>query len=543
MEALRLINTVRHLKPVQFYGRLWHQLHRPRPGLDPAPPLRELAGNWKSPIGRSPRILGPTRVRFLNEEGEIAQASHWNDPVRAKLWLYNLHYFDDLAAPADPYRSDWQRGLVARWIAENPPVAGNGWEPYPLSLRIANWVKWALGGVVLEPAWRHSLAVQIRCLNSSLEWHLLGNHILANAKALALAGLYFAGAEAEHWLTRGLSIYAEQLPEQVLPDGGHFELSAMYHALVLEDLLDVLNALGAYDREESWQGPALNPLIGRMREWLAAMVHPDGGIAFFNDAAFGVAASRANLEDYATRLRLPHTREPETPIEILPQTGYVRMSTGDVVLIADVAEIGPPYLPGHAHADTLSFEISLGPERLVVNGGTSVYGTGRDRGSERATAAHSTVEIDGRNSSEVWGGFRVGRRAHAQGFRATHDGGTSRLEAEHDGYRRLGGGAVHRRLWELQPDALAITDTISGSYGKAIARFHLGEGITAESREPAREGVLRTASGRTLRWTTDAPMARVEPSAWHPEFGMTVPTLCLTVPVENGKVRTVFVWS
>ena len=81
-------------------------------------------------------------------------------------------------------------------------------------------------------------------------------------------------------------------------------------------------------------------------------------------------------------------------------------------MLIDVAKIGPDYLPGHAHADTLSFELSLYGKRLLVNSGISRYGTSLIRQFERSTEAHNTVAIDNKNSSEVWSGFRVARRAY-----------------------------------------------------------------------------------------------------------------------------------
>ncbi|WP_335338113.1 heparinase II/III family protein [Thioalkalivibrio nitratireducens] len=185
----------------------------------------------------------------------------WNDPRRDKLWLYNLHYFDDLNAVDADARAGWHRALIPRWIAENPPGQGNGWEPYPTSLRIVNWVKWALrqgappgeadsalvgrppedppaarkradGHPVLlreSAGFRHSLAVQARWLRRRLEHHLLGNHLFANAKALVFTRAFFRGAEAEHWLALGQRLLARELREQILADGGHFERSPTGH--------------------------------------------------------------------------------------------------------------------------------------------------------------------------------------------------------------------------------------------------------------------------------------------------------------------------
>ena len=229
-----------------------------------------------------------------------------------------------------------------------------------------------------------------------------------------LAGLFFDGPEAEGWLRAGLSIYARELPEQILADGAHFELSPMYHAIILEDLLDLINVVRTYGKADGEVFNDLPRITARMRLWLAAMTHPDGGLSYFNDAAFGVAANRAELEAYAARLGLALIAEPGEGLHHLAASGYIRVNYGEMAAILDLAAIGPDYIPGHAHADTLSFELSLGKERIVVNGGTSTYAPGRLREAERATAAHSTVEINGQNSSEVWASFRVARRARVR---------------------------------------------------------------------------------------------------------------------------------
>ena len=190
-----------------------------------------------------------------------------------KLWRYNLHYFDDLNAQDAAGRAALHAALLAQWVRENPPARGTGWEPYPTSLRIVNWIKWALAGNELPAECLHSLAVQARHLARRLELHLLGNHLFANAKALVFAGLFFAGDEAQGWLDTGMAILAREVPEQILADGGQFERSTMYHALACEDMLDLINVMRAYGAPV----PADWPVIAaRMKDWLAAMCHPDG---------------------------------------------------------------------------------------------------------------------------------------------------------------------------------------------------------------------------------------------------------------------------
>jgi uncharacterized heparinase superfamily protein len=475
-------------------------------------------------------------VRLLNTDGEISRPEQWEDPSQVRLWLYNLHYFDDLALPGDDAHRALQRQLISRWIVENPPAKGTGWEPYPVSLRLANWIKFWLAGNLPEASWHDSLAVQVRWLTGHLEWHLLGNHLLANAKALVLAGLYFDGAEADTWLHRGLEIYARELPEQILPDGGHFELSAMYHAIILEDLLDLLNAARTYGRTEALFA-ALPTIIDRMRNWLAAMTHPDGRPALFNDAAFGVAAARAELEGYAQRLGLPALPASRERLRHLAASGYVRLDRGDAAAILDLAAIGPDYLPGHAHADTLSLELSLGAERIIVNGGTSTYERGPLREGQRATRAHSTLEIAGQDSSEVWASFRVARRAKVHDISVTDTAVATSVSATHDGYRRLPGKPLHRRTWVMREGAFEIRDqVVSNNSTSAVARFHLAPGVAASGDR------LVTTSGRILKWRSTGP-ATIEENYWYPRFGQRLRASTLVVPIVAGALTTIFEWD
>jgi uncharacterized heparinase superfamily protein len=540
MNLPRLLRTLAYLKPVQIYGRVLHQLPGRAPRLGPPPPVRAQSGQWVEPAEHAESLIGPTCIRLLNQEGGFATPADWNDPARDALWLYNLHYFDDLNAPCSASRADWHRAMLARWIAENPPGGGIGWDPYPTSLRIVNWIKWALGGAVLEPSWLASLAVQARWLEDRIEWRLLGNHLLANAKALIFAGAFFEGVEAERWLAKGLGLYRAQMAEQILADGGHFERTPMYQAILLEDPLDLINlgqATGAVPETDvaGWRRVA-----SRMQAWLTAMTHPDGRISFFNDAAFGIAAEPAALDAYAGRLGLDAPAATDGLID-LRESGYIRLASGEACVLIDAAPIGPDYLPGHAHADTLSFEFSIGVDRVVVNGGTSRYGLGPERQRERATAAHSTVEIDGEDSSEVWAGFRVGRRARILERRIAQTSDELTVTAAHDGYRCRPGRPVHRRTWQLSPGRLGITDQIDGSASSAIARFHLAPGIEVSSEPGGQAGVLTMPSGGRIKWRASRP-ARVEPSAWRPQFGLVTESLQLAIDLDD-RLETEFRWT
>lgn len=541
---LRLFFTLRYLKPVQFYGRLWFRLHRPRPRPTPPPELRALA---TAPVGwaaRKPSLLGPERFCFLNEEGDLSRG--WDDPQAAKLWRYNLHYFDDLTCAGWQGRKVWHLALIERWVRENPPGQGSGWEPYPLSLRIVNWIKWSLAGNPLESSWQQSLAMQVRHLAGRLEHHLLGNHLFVNAKALVFAGLFFQGKEADQWLAKGLAILHREIREQVLADGGHFERSPMYHALILEDLLDVLNLArccsGAVPASamQQWEG-----VVEGMRSWLRSMTHPDGEFSFFNDAACGIASPRDVLEGYALRLGLGPVAEPNQSnqsYQRLADSGFIRVADQDMVALLDVGEVGPDYLPGHAHADTLSFELSLFGQRVVVNSGTSCYGLGAERSRQRGTSAHSTVVLNGMDSSEVWGGFRVARRARPFNLVVEETRRGIEVACSHDGYRRLPGQPVHQRQWRFGEGFLEVSDRIEGGLYPAVARYHLHPAVEVDQVE-GRGGRLLLPGNRTIRWQAIAGEVELAHSSYHPEFGQSLPCRCLDVHLRGMHAALIFSWA
>ncbi|WP_271008543.1 heparinase II/III family protein [Paucibacter sp. B51] len=542
----RYWHTLKHLKPVQFYGRLWFRLRRPRLDRSPAPALRPASGIWQPPARRAATMSGPRAFSFLNEAGTLTRED-WEETTRSKLWLYNLHYFDDLNAADAPARDAWHGALMDDWMRRHP-VGGTGWEPYPCSLRIVNWIKRHLGNRPLSGAQRDSLAAQARWLAQRLEWHLLGNHLFVNAKALVIAGLFFDGPESDRWLARGLAIVADELHEQVLPDGGNFERSPMYHAIFLEDVLDLINAADAFpgrvraDVVDDWRRTA-----GRMTAWLRAACHPDGEISLFNDAAVGVAPPPQMLLDYAVRVgvdapALAWPRPAAPLLTVLPDSGYLRTDSPDAVALLDVAPVGPDYLPGHAHADTLSFELSVFGERVVVNGGTSRYGLGPERLRERGTAAHSTVIVDGQDSSEVWGGFRVARRARPVGLRVSTGPDEIFVACAHDGYRRLPGRPEHHREWRWRAAGLTVSDRVTGRFDHAQARYHFHPEVRVEADG---EDALRLTlpGGRQLRLHATQGALRLETSSYAAAFGRVVDTACAVVDLRDAQARVDFDWT
>ncbi|MCA9102833.1 MAG: alginate lyase family protein [Planctomycetales bacterium] len=562
--AMQLLHTVRHLRRVQIATQVQRRLVRGRPDRRPAPPRRALDAAWVEMTQRIPRMTGPQTFRFLEVERTVDTRASWDEDEWQRLWAYNLHYFEDLTAENAEQRRPWHAAIVDDWVAANPPAESIGWDPYPLSMRITNWIKWSLGGGTLSAPAVDSIAVQLRWLTKHLEYRLLANHLLANAKALVFGGTFFDGAEADEWLELGIAILAEQVPEQILPDGGHIERSPMYHSVIAADVLDLVQlaercgrqiaALAAESYE--WKRTA-----SQMLGWLQAMSHPDGEIALLNDAAFDIAPRPQALYDYAAELGIDPPPPPGDGIVNLEASGYLRLERGPAVLICDAAPLGPDYQPGHGHADALTFEMSLGLNRFIVDTGTSRYDNGAERLVERGTAAHNTVEIDSEDSSEIWSSFRVARRVTPKVLCAEDQGHSGvEVEAGYDGFERWTNPGGHVRRWRLGDGELEIIDTVTRRrFDSAVARFHLhpdvritdSAGTATLAGELTVDQLLRLVPGEVrldvgnfqISFSSDASTDRFVAFEYHPMFGVSQPSVCIECELQGRSNTFRFTWS
>jgi len=471
----------------------------------------------------------------------------WKTEKQDKLWEYNLHYFNFINSNAyvKIYKNN---SLIKKWVSANTPFYGVGWDRYPTSIRIVNWVKWILLGNQLDNTELKSLFIQSRWLFKNPERHLLGNHFFSNLKALVFAGCLFNSPEAKKWLLWSLKKINIELQEQVLSDGGHFERSPMYHALFLEDILDLINLANTYKTIDETIVSHWKQLGYQMLYWLKNMIHPDKEIAFFNDAALGVANSFEDLSSYAAKLNfdLRHLSQKNNSkrnicVIKLINSGYIRLESKNAVAILDVAPLGPDYLPAHGHADTLSFELSVFGERIIVNGGTSCYGNSETRLKERQTSSHSTVEVNNKDSSEVWGGFRVAKRAYPKNLIIKETVNEMNISCSHTGYAKEGKGIWHIRNWKMKDNEIEIIDHIKGEYITASSRliFHPNLFITKKNNSNFE---ILLMSGKKIKLKLLKCDGKIIKAKYAMEFGKTLDTKCLLIKIESNNANCKFTW-
>ena len=535
-------HTIKYLKAIQLYSQIKYRVVKPKIKFKTTPLLRTISNKFNAPITKVSQLLSSEKIICLNRVGDLANPACWSDLQQDRLWLYNLHYFDVLTSIPSANTPQWENNLIHRWIDENPPIKGYGWIPYTVSLRIVNWIKWILRDNEGDEKILASLAIQTRFLYRQLEYHLLANHLLANAKALLFSGLFFKNNEASKWFKKGFKLLNQQLHEQILNDGGHFELSPMYHATILEDLLDIINLFQVYQQPvpDEWL-----TLCDKMFYWLEAMCHADGKISFFNDATFGVAPMLHELTDYRDRLELKNNPHPLPGLTYFAQSGYCRIQHQQILLLIDIAAVGPLYQPAHAHADTFSFELSLDKQRVFVNSGVSTYAEGETRLAQRGTLAHNTLCINQTNSSDVWKSFRVAKRAKVKNIQMTHSVNEYYISASHNGYYQRN-KITHTRIWHLLDKKLMIEDQIHGKGEHHLEWvYHLHPTIRAEQCTDGMILLYDEDNNQMMKVVTDFP-AKIDNGFYYPGFNISIPnqkiviTTLHQIPINHKTIITIF---
>jgi len=532
----RALRTFRHLRGAQAAAQLRHLLLPGAPAPIPVEAAPELAlGGTRVPFLPPPAHAGARAgggeiaVRLLGRDVVFRDAIDWDYDDEGPLFAYELHEFD--WARCDGVPAAERLAWMLDWVERNRE--GVGWEPHPVSLRVLAWGKLLLtpGALPDDEAslrvLRRSLASQVETLSRNLEIRLQANHLFSNLLAVVFGGLLLEAPEASGWLRRAPLLRGE-LRDQVHPDGAHEERSPMYHALLLEQVLDLLNlARSLPSRAPAGLVDDLSATAARMCGALEVWTHPDGEIALFSDSGLGRAQTPAALDDYAAALGVAVER-PEHP-DRLDRGGFARLAEEPWHLIASLAGPAPEHQPGHAHCDALSFELSVLGRRVVTDTGVYEYRPGALRETSRATRSHATVEVDGHEQAELWAAHRVGARPLV---RVVDFEPGRAVEASCRGWATP--DVLHTRRFELEGGRLDVSDRVEAPRPVAV-RFGLPLAPGLRARLVGEEGGPQELhvpldGALALQVGLPAPGAvawRLEPAEYFPGFGVRQQRWCL----------------
>lgn len=539
-KILLYFNTIRHLKFSQIFSRILKIFKIKKTySLEEAKEISR-PDEWKFNEIYDKKIQD-NKAFFLNEECNLS--FHEADEIskKSKLWQYNLHYLNDLISHGSSESSSQSNYLLEHWIKNNKNMKSLGWDPYPLSIRIVNIIKfWLNGNELSKDIWR-SINLQAHELSINLETDILANHYFANLKALIFAG---RALNNKSFIQIAYKNIFSELEEQILDDGMNFELSPMYHALMVIDLLDLYNLERCFnDKYSNKLLSKLDNLIPKTFSAYEIMLHGDNGLSFFNDSVNGIAPSKKNINDYARSLGffLTESTRKESRIYDLQDSGYYVLENDGLKVIFDAGEVGPKYQPGHAHADTLSLEMSYRDQRVFVNSGISLYEPGEKRDFQRSTRSHSTVEVNRISSSQVWNSFRVANRADIHERKIINNINNRKLKvtASHSGYSTLLNQCIHKRTISLGESSFKIYDQIIGKHECAHARLYLHP----ETNVELNDGELKiTAENLTLKASVDKLHTKIIASEYYPEFGKCLKSKCIIFDIIKGECKVNFLY-
>jgi uncharacterized heparinase superfamily protein len=236
--------------------------------------------------------------------------------------------------------------------------------------------------------------------------------------------------------------------------------------------------------------------------------HGDGGLVLFNDSR--------EEEGWFIDVVLTRSEARGKPLESAPHSGFERLTANRTMVTMDVGGPPPKGYDAMAHAGALSFEMSVGKERMIVNCGAHHGDSTAWITAQRTTAAHSTVTVEDVNSAEILdaGGF-AHRPIDLSSNRKESDGDIW-LEATHDGYRRSFGLVHSRRLYlGANGGDLRGEDTLTGEGNhKFVVRFHLHPDVRASKVQEGNAILLRLPGGSGWRFRASGGVIALQESVY-----------------------------
>ena len=398
----RLLHTLKHLKFIQVYHQIKYRLIKPkRVGIKWSGSFIDIK---LTPFPQKKKCFtvhdGKWRFDFLNLSHSFdLKEVDWSFVENGMLWAYNLNYFDYLCQ-TDMTK---EQGLELLSCFYSTPHKKKSiiLHPYPVSLRIINISKFISRYNVKEEWLYHELVTDLKFLNGRLEYHLLGNHLLENAFALYVGGVITGQNE---FIQNGKNLLNKEMKEQILNDGMHYERSPMYHLIILERVIDTLNFSEAYnDNLKLLLKSYAIKMTSFARNWEELIRFP-----MIQDSAYDIALPVNVLNAYSKSLL--GKEYPSLPSE-MKESGYRILRSGEFYLFANVGCIAPSYQPAHAHSDELTFELFYNDLPYIVDMGISTYQKNEQRKLERSSSSHNCISLNDENLSDIWSGFRVGKRA------------------------------------------------------------------------------------------------------------------------------------
>ncbi len=576
----KVVNTVRYMTLRQWRYRLYYtarnrlikrKVRHRKSNMIPQP----LSLYYRNDLHRSESVICADNICKLQFNTVSDLIKKFDNQVdwdlsqeEYRLVCFKINSFRWLLDLSDAYKYTGNSAYIKKgfefiddWHQRNGTViSGDKWNPYVIAERIMNWIGFCSEYCVMQnkdislyAGWIYE---QARELNVSLEYHLAANHLLSEGKALLAAGVFLKDSG---FYKSGKKLLDKEFKAQFLSDGGHYERSISYHVESLQQYFEALVILTICQDSEA------SDFAEMMKEpyrYLNGMIGVSGEIPLFNDAAYDYpfynaadflatsgmiyksSPTNGKIGEYYRRWNITDFKKENIDWkarDLYESTGYmhhkIKVGKDEYSFFFDAGDGGPDSNLGHAHADALGILLSGLEKNILTDSGVFTYKPGLERDHCRATRAHNTIEIDGKNSAEIWGAFRVAKRGHSKILKYEQSKDFLHIRASHDGYGRcLKSQTVHIRDIVIAESQIIIRDSISGKYGhKAVSRFHIGPKCTvnqADSNTCDIDGCVRIKSDLSMR------LAGCNIAEF---FGQKEVSTCIEIPFDTSENKEITV--
>lgn len=464
-------------------------------------------------------------------------------PARRRSWIWDLnrHFWFAELGFAYRYTGDerFARAFVERsasWVDRFGPRIGSlSWDtPFEVGARVNAWL-WALFLFLPSRSWGDddlraylvTLGRLAEYLYHTIEFHSPGNHLLLEAKALALCGSAlpeFRGSR--RWRRKAWSHLRRQVREQITGDGVHAERATLYHRIVAGELSELWHHLRAVGEAtdltgevgravagmadfQRWidSGGGRYPLFGDSYEedsylrFTAPVLAPEIGPGPGNEGGLRRSGAASHYDRWVTGAAAPPPEAPAgpgarddrtpsgVPARAFPEGGYYVSRSGweasSDLLAWDCGPVGHAERENrkHAHLDALSVFLSLDGRPVLVDPGADDFAPGDV--SLRGTRAHNTVAVAGQEQGLLGLRRDVFSPPEPEALLWSPSPAADVMMGRHAGYARLTPSVTHTRcVVYARPDYWLVLDVLAGEgTTSAVGRFHLAPGLDPTPRE------------------------------------------------------------
>lgn len=336
-------------------------------------------------------------------------------PYGEWTWQLNRHHEWALAArlfhaTRDNYYAECVAGWLRAWLCQCPMPeedlnARQGpWRTIEIGIRMGSVWPQVLSACadarafddVLFLAWLQSYAEQ----SAFVYQHRKRNNWLL----MEMNGLMHASAQvhmhknAALWRQQATDVLIEETKKQFHPDGMQRELSTSYHLVCFHNYMRAIKIL---HQTGNAVDPRLEQCLKDMLKPLRALAAADGALFNFQDSnAKNIQGALSQCPDAwltdGDRWFLQEEGDPPAQLHhLLENSGYAVLRSGYGDDAIAVAFDGGPFGDGHQHEDKLSFQLRVGDQLLLGEGGMVDYNDTPERRFSLGTLAHNTAVIDG----------------------------------------------------------------------------------------------------------------------------------------------------